>query len=87
MVLDSAVGRGGAGLGSTHRGLQSLEFSCNTRRVPPLLSHPLPSPSRKLRPGGEGAHVGRKGLRAVVYWDSEELQDVDLAPAPSASEV
>lgn len=85
MVLGSAVGRGGAGLGSTRGGLQSLEFNHSILRVPPLLSHPLPSPSRKLRPGGEGAHVGRKGLGAVVYWDSEELCDVDLAPVPSAS--
>lgn len=29
--------------------------------------------------------MGRKGLRAVFYWDSEELQDIDLAPTPSAS--
>lgn len=66
-------------------GLQSLEFNHNTLHVLRLLSHPLPSPSRKLRPGGRGAHVGRKGLGAVVYWDSEELCDVELALAPSAS--
>lgn len=29
--------------------------------------------------------MGRKGLGAVVYWDSEGLCDVELAPAPSAS--